>query len=177
VRTARRRSTCACGSGKKAKTCCGYADRPDADDLARAYLTSESRRATARLRGYQRADYDALYEVLVDLPASTPSMVIPLPPVLPGEIADLRAAMAAHDLHAAEAVVTTAVAAVGTHSVRADLAGAALALAEAGALAADVASLAVIDLAARDSLLLEWSLVQAVAVSLGGSADGLMLSA
>ena len=177
MRTVGRGRTCACGSGKKAKRCCGYTERPGADDLARAYLSAESRRATARLRGFSRADFNALYEVLVDLPAADFSMLVSLPPVLPSALADLRAAMAAGDLHAAEAAVAPAVATVDTDSARADLAGAALALAEASVLDADVASLAVIDLAARQSLLLEWILVQAVALSLGGSAHGLMLTA
>jgi hypothetical protein len=55
-----RNQPCPCGSGRKAKRCCGIEGGPSEQSLARAYLAHAAREAAADLDGVSDAGLKAL---------------------------------------------------------------------------------------------------------------------
>ena len=164
-----RNGRCECGSGAKAKRCCGVRRGPAPPELAKAFLAEQRRIATVRLLGVGREDFDELFDEMVDLPLRDVSMQLRLPPVLSPELEALRAAIDDDDEEGVEELVGPAQARLDGPLHRAALARAVLALAEAGRVEQRVAAVAVIDLTTEPSALLRSSLVEALAVSVGAA--------
>ena len=166
----RRNGPCSCGSGRKAKRCCGIRRGPSESDLARAWLDVEARTHARALIRLEEDDLEDVLDEVVDLPCRDMSMQLPLPRLLPPELESLRAAVAAEDLDDLAATLPPAVARVDSPSARQALARAVLACRDAGRVDAVVASAAVVELAtAPVSRLLRNSLVEALAVSTGAA--------
>ncbi len=84
-------------------------------DLATAFLADQRRRATARLLGVSRDDFEELFDEMLDLPARDVSLQLPLPRLLSLELEALRAAIDDDDEEGAEALVGPALAQVDDH--------------------------------------------------------------
>ena len=164
-----RNGPCRCGSGKKAKRCCGLWRGPSSTELAKAFVAEEGRRAALRLAGLARDDLEELFEQMAELPARDVRMQLPLPRVLGPELEALRMAIDADDDDGVDELLDAAVAEVDDPCGRAELARAALALAEAGRVDRRVAAAAVVDLGVASSALVRASLLQALAVSVGAT--------
>lgn len=122
------------------------------------------------LLGTDRAELDELFREVVELPLVDAALQLDLPRLLPPELERLRAAIA-HDDHVEfEAARSGALALLDTPERRASLARAVLRLRDDGSIGHRLAAVAIIDLAdAEDSALLEASLTQSVAVSVGAA--------
>jgi hypothetical protein len=165
-----RNQRCSCGSGRKAKRCCGIRRGPSDADLARAWLDVEARR---QARVLLRHDEDELFEIveeMVDLPSTDMSLQLPLPRVLPPELESLRAAVASEEVERVADALPPSLALIDTSPVRRSLAEAVLARRDAGRVDAAVAAAAVVELACSStSRLVRNSLVEALAVSAGAA--------
>lgn len=173
----RRNGPCECGSGKKAKRCCGVRRGPAAGELAKAFLAEQRRWATTRLMEVARADFEELFDQMVDLPAQEVSLQVRLPRLLSPELEALRLAIDDDDHETVDLLVGPALVQLDDPQRRGQLVGAVRTLADAGRVDPQVAALAVIDLAAPDSSLLRSSLLEALAVSIGaaGTPAGLLV--
>ncbi len=164
-----RNARCGCGSGLKAKRCCGLKRGPGPADLAKAFLAEQRRRAAARLLRVSREDFEDLFDEMLDLPARDVSLQLQLPRLLSPELEALRAAIDDDDDEGVEELVDAALAQVDDPLQRVALVRAVLALVEAGRVERRVAAVAVIDLASGSSALLRSSLLESLAVSVGAA--------
>jgi hypothetical protein len=171
-----RNDPCPCGSGKKAKRCCGVRRGPGAEDLARAFLAVEARRALPCLAGLAESEFRQLADDLLDLPGLDLSLLVPLPNLLTPELARLLDAIAHAD--AVETALPAALARIDTPQTRASLARAVLTLRQSGRIPPPLAALALLDLDGGTTLL-EASLIQAAAVAAGAARTpaGLLVAA
>jgi SEC-C motif len=174
-----RNEPCPCGSGVKAKRCCGVRRGPSEVELAKAFLSVQRRAAMPALR---RAinDVDALvelYEAVAELPSLDLSVQLRLPRVLCPELERLRSAIFHDDADAIEQTLPLAVAEIDSPLVRADLARAVLALRESGRVAPDVAAAALLDLDSEADALVRESLIASLSVDCGAcrTPSGLLL--
>lgn len=161
-----RNGTCSCGSGTKAKRCCGLRRGPGSCDLARAFLADQAARASVSLLPFRRSRFIALFNQLVDVPALDVSLQLRLPAILSPELEALREAMEEEmdeeeDEERLEDLLAAAVDELDTYERRAELARAVLALRDAGRLDARLAAVAMVDLNIRSSALFESSLLVA----------------
>jgi hypothetical protein len=156
-----------CGSGRKVKRCCGLERGPSESELARAWLAGEARSAARVLRRHEMEDLVELVDEVADLPARDIRLQLPLPRLLSPELEQARAAIADEDVEALAAVLPVALAQVDGPLIRAGLARAVLGLRDAGAMDAELAAAAVIDLASSSTRLIRTSLVEALAVVAG----------
>ena len=165
-----RNGPCSCGSGRKAKRCCGVRRGPSESDLARAWLDVEAR---THARALVRIDEDELDDVLdemAQLPCEDISLQLRLPPLLSPEMEALRTAVADEDLDEVVAGLPGALAEVDSPPARQALARAVLAYRDAGRVDGVVAAAAVVELATEPvSRLFRNSLIQALAVSAGAA--------
>jgi len=164
-----RNERCECGSGTKAKHCCGVRRGPAPTELAKAFLAEQRRRAALRLLRVTRDDFDRLFDEVIDLPRHDVALQLRLPRLLSPELEELRVAIDDDDEDGVDELVGPALAQLDDPRARAELARAALALAEAGRIDPQVAAVAVIDLTTASSALLRSSVVQALAVSVGAA--------
>jgi Predicted metal-binding protein related to the C-terminal domain of SecA len=164
-----RNGTCPCGSGQKAKRCCGIRRGPSPAELAKAFLAEERRTAGSVLCGMDREEFDELFEEMVDLPTLDVSLQADLPRLLSPELECLRVAIDKDDDDAFEAALAPALRQLDTPQRRAALARAVLSLRDAGRIDAHVAAVAIIDLGTRRSALFQSSAVQGLAVSVGAA--------
>lgn len=155
-----------CGSGKKAKRCCGIRRGPGPEELARAFLAAEARNAALVLAPATDAELRELFDDLLDLPALDLSLVVRLPDLLGPELGRLLDAVEDDDPEAWEAALPRALARVDTFQTRASLAEAVLAQRDAGRVPPPLAALALVDLEAGEALLTA-SLLQAAAIATG----------
>jgi hypothetical protein len=163
-----RNQTCMCGSGRKAKRCCGALSGPSPDERARVWLKAEARAWAPLLDGYTDAELHEVVQGVLRLPVHEASLHVPLPRMLPPALERLRRVTEVRDVHAGVDAVAEAVATVDTPMLREHLTRAVLALYEDDRLADDTAALAIVDLASGDPpALLFAGLVQAVAVAAG----------
>lgn len=174
-----RNQSCPCGSGVKAKRCCGVRRGPSEVDLAKAFLSEQRRAATPALR---RAINDVedlveLYEAVAELPSLDLSLQLRLPRVLCPELERLRSAISHDDAEAIQQALPLALAEVDSPLVRADLARAVLALRDEGRVADDVAAAALLDLDSEADALVREALIASLAVDCGASRtpSGLLL--
>jgi hypothetical protein len=166
-----RNEPCPCGSGVKAKRCCGVRRGPSEAELARSFLREQCRASGPVLR---RAinDVDALielYEAVAGLPRLDLSCQLRLPRLLTPELERLRSAIADDDGEGIQVALPDALVQVDNPVVRADLARAVLALREAGRVTEEVAAAALLDLDSDADALVREALVAALAVDCGAA--------
>jgi hypothetical protein len=174
-----RNDPCGCGSGRKAKRCCGVSRGPCPDELAKASLVGQSRTAAARLVDTTRDEFRELFHEVVHLPELDLALQVELPALMTPELMRAQAAAKADDPDEFDAALGPVVRSLDTPTRRAELARAVVGLAEAGRVDADVAAVAVIDLTTPDSALFTSSVAEAVGVMAGGTRTpaGLVLAA
>ena len=174
-----RNDRCPCGSGRKAKRCCGVERGPSEESLARAFLAHASRGAAWELRNVADDEFDALIDELPELPELDLSLQAELPKLLSPALDRFLEAFADDDPDAAEEPFAELLAAIDAPLERARLARAVIALRGGGRLEARLAAAALIDLASGSCGLLGASLVQAVAVRAGAARTpaGILLAA
>jgi SEC-C motif len=166
-----RNQPCGCGSGIKAKRCCGVRRGPSGRELAKAFLVEQRRASSPVLR---RAINDVddlvdLYEAVAELPRRDLSCQLRLPRLLSPELERLRSAIADDDADAIGAALPEALAQVDSPVVRADLARAVLAMRAAGRVTEEVAAAALLDLDSDADALVREALVAALAVDCGAA--------
>ena len=166
-----RNEPCRCGSGVKAKRCCGVRRGPSEAERARAFLREQCRASSPVLR---RAinDVDALielYAAVAELPRLDLSCQLRLPRLLTPELERLRSAIADDDGEGIQVALPDALVQVDNVLVRADLARAVLALREAGRVSEEVAAAALLDLDSDADALVREALVAALAVDCGAA--------
>lgn len=162
-----RNDPCACGSGRKAKRCCGVGRGPGQAELERAFLATETRLAVRALAGVSKAEFRNLFDDLFELPSLDLSLVLPLPALLSPELGRLLAAVADDDEEAVDECFPAALARVDTIHARATLAGAVLDLRSAGRIEPRLAAVALVDLEGGGEALLRASLIEAAAIAAG----------
>lgn len=164
-----RNARCRCGSGRKVKHCCGVRRGPSEAELAKAWLHQQARSASLVLSERSGAQVVALLDEAVGLPRQDVSMQLPLRGLLSPALERLRAAVAEEDPDEVAAAVPAALAEVDTPIVRAGLVRAVLGLRDAGRVSGEVAAAVALEQASRSTELLEASLLEAVAVSVGAA--------
>jgi hypothetical protein len=162
-----RNDPCPCGSGRKAKRCCGVGGGPGPESLARAFLAAEARAAAPALLDVTDAELDRLADQLLELPALDLSLVARLPALLGPELARLLDAVADDDPDAVDDALPAARARLDCLERRAELARAVLALRDAGRIPPRLAALALLDLEGGGRALLSASLLRAAAIATG----------
>jgi hypothetical protein len=152
---------------------------PSEDELDKAFLAVEARRAAGVLDGCDDEELDGLFDGLVDLPATDGSLRWRLPRLWTPELDGLGAALADEDLEGVRASLAVVVGRLDTPGGRAGLARAVLARRDAGVVGAQLAAAAVIDLASGSTRLVRASVLEAVAVEAGAApaAGGLIVVA
>ncbi len=164
-----RNEPCWCGSGAKAKRCCGVRRGPSGPELARAFLVEQRRASSPALR---RAiddvdDLIELYKAVAKLPRRDLSCQLRLPRLLSPELERLRSAITDGDDDEIHQALPEALAQVDDVFVRADLARAVIALREAGRVTDEVAAAALLDLDSDADALVREALLAALAVDCG----------
>jgi len=81
-----RNERCECGSGRKAKRCCGVQRGPSEGDLARAFLASQVGPSARVLRSFPDDELDDLLAEMIDLPCLDTSLHLPLPRLLTPDV-------------------------------------------------------------------------------------------
>ena len=160
-----RNEPCECGSGRKAKRCCGVKSGPSEESLARAFLAHNCREAARDLRRLSDAELAELFEGLWDLPAAHLSLQVELPKLHSPALNRLCDAVAEEDPD--PELLETVVGAIDTPTERARLARAAIAQAETKVIDEKLANAALLDLGSESRRLLRAGLLQAVAVRVG----------
>ncbi len=164
-----RNEPCRCGSGVKAKRCCGVCRGPSGRELAKAFLV-EQRRASSRALRRAIDDVDdliELYEAVAKLPRRDLSCQLRLPRLLTPEVERLRSAIAEGDDDEIQRALPDALAQLDNVFVRAELARAVIALREAGRVTEEVAAAALLDLDSDADALVREALLTALAVDCG----------
>lgn len=165
-----RNQPCPCGSGAKAKRCCGVGRGPSGPELAKSFLVEQRRASSPALRRVID-DVDALielHEAVAELPTLDLSCQLRLPRPLSPELERLRSAIAG-DGDEIEAVLPEALAQVDNVLVRAEFARAVIALRETGRVSEEVAAAALLDLDSEADALVRSALVMALMVDCGAA--------
>ncbi len=172
-----RNEPCPCGSGRKAKRCCGVQGGPSEESLARAFLAHASREAATALRRLPDGQLLELFEELWELPAVDLSLQVELPKLLSPVLDRLCAAVADDDPD--PQLLDAAAAAIDTPPERARLARAVIGQAQAKAIDERLADAARLDLGSDSRHLLRAALLEAVAVRVGAARTpaGILLAA
>jgi SEC-C motif len=172
-----RNERCPCGSGRKAKRCCGVQGGPSEESLARAFLTHASREAAGQLRRLSDAELLDLFEGLWELPAVDLSVQVELPKLLSPVLNRLCDAVIDDDPD--PELLEAAVGAIDTSTERARLARAVIAQAQSKAISERLADAALIDLGSDSRQFLRAGLLEAVAVRVGAARTpaGILLAA
>jgi len=167
--TVGRNQPCPCGSGRKAKHCCGVQRGPSEDELGRAFLAVQRRWAKSALASCTRAQIQRLFREVLELPQRDLSLAIPLPPVLTPELERLSASLGGRDRGAMTRALDAALPGVDTPALRARLARAVLALRDRGDLGDAAAAAALLHLDSPADGLIQASLVRSLAVRSGAA--------
>lgn len=164
-----RNEPCWCGSGAKAKRCCGVRRGPSGAEAAKAFLVEQRRAASPALRGAidDVDDLIELYEAVAALPSLDLSCHVRLPRLLSPTLERLQSAIADHDDDEIHQALPDALAEVDNVFVRVGLARAVIELREAGRVSAEVAAAALLDLDSDADALMREALVAALAVDCG----------
>jgi len=162
-----RNDPCPCGSGRKAKRCCGTPRGPSERSLARAELSHRADAAASMLASLGRREAVDLFYELAHLPAVDLTLVMRLPTPLSPELDRLIDALADDDPDAAKRVLPGVIAKLDTPELRLRLARALAALAEAGKISDELAAAGLIDLCAESQALVRASLLEAAALAAG----------
>jgi hypothetical protein len=162
-----RNDPCPCGSGRKAKRCCGIERGPGVEELARAFLAGEARRAAPDLVALTDAEFRAVFDELFELPRLDLSLIVRLPDLIGPELGRLLDAVEDDDADAVEDALPAALARIDSFERRAELARAVLALRDSGRIAPRLAAVALVDLEGGGETLLTASLLDAAAIATG----------
>ncbi len=174
-----RNERCECGSGRKAKRCCGVQRGPSEADLARAFLAGQVRPSARVLRSLPDDELDDLLAEMIDLPCLDTSLHLPLPRLVTPEVDRLLVAIEEGDLDDIDAALPAVLARVDTPVARARLARAVIGLRDRGRIDPAVAAVALFELAApRLQSLVSSAVVHAAGVALGDVAtpSGLLVA-
>jgi hypothetical protein len=174
-----RNEPCPCGSGRKAKRCCGIERGPSEENLARAFLAHAAGEAAWELRHVGEGEFDRLLDRLPELPELDLSLHAELPKLLSPTLDRFLDAFVDDDPDAAEEPFAELLETIDTPAERARLARAVIALRAGDRLDRKLAAAALIDLACDSRELLGASLLQAVAVRAGAARTpaGVLLAA
>jgi hypothetical protein len=174
-----RNQSCPCGSGVKAKRCCGVRLPPSQEELDQAFVSELRRSSMPALRGVinDPVDLIELYGEVRRLPNLDLSCQLRLPAFLPPELERFEAAMHGSDTNELSEALPPAMALVDTPSLRAELARAVVALRDADRISERVAAGAFLDLDSESDCLVREALVAALALRCGASRtpSGLLL--
>src|SRR4051794_26365980 len=149
-----RNEPCGCGSGLKAKRCCGVTRGPSQDSLAVAFLMGAARDVAGLAGGFGEGEVSGLLAEMVELPCLDLSLQIGLPKVLSPAVGRLCEAIAEDDEIAGDAVIEQVLDELDTPAARERLARAVIVLGDRGRLPRRLAAVALIDLASRSRQLL-----------------------
>jgi hypothetical protein len=174
-----RNEPCACGSGLKAKRCCGVPRGPSQDRLAVAFVMGAARDVAGLAGGCSEHEFARLLAELVDLPCLDLSLQVELPKLLSPALGRLCEVIAEDDEIAGDAVIDQVLDELDTPLARARLARAVIALRDRGRVPRRLAAVALIDLASGSRQLVRASVIEAVAVRAGVACTpgGLLLAA
>lgn len=175
-----RNEPCWCGTGVKAKRCCGVRRGPSGPELAKAFLVEQRRASSPTLRKAIDGvdDLIELYAAVAKLPSRDLSCQLRLPRLLSTELERLRSAISDDDDDEIQRALPAALAQLDNVFVRADLARAVIALREAGRVTEEVAAAALLDLDSDADALVREALIAALAVDCGAARtpSGLVLA-
>lgn len=163
-----RNEPCPCGSGRKAKRCCGIPRGPAEAELAKSFVFSQARMAIV-VDPPDEDEFETLCVDMLDLPSQDISLLMPLPRLVTPKLERLGEMIQAEDHDALEEELPALVSEFDTWPVRARLARVILNLREHGRLESKLAAVALADLASTSTALLESSLLHAVALSSGAA--------
>jgi SEC-C motif len=174
-----RNEPCECGSGLKAKRCCGVIGGPSEDSLAVAFVRTAAREVAEDALALGEREFGLLLAELVGVPCLDLSLQVELPKLLSPAIGRLCEAIAEDDEIAGDAVIEQVLVELDTPVARERLARGVIALRDAGRLPRRLAAVAVVDLASGSRQLLCASVIEAVAVRAGvaRTPSGLLLAA
>jgi hypothetical protein len=174
----RRNQACPCGSGVKAKRCCGVQPAPTEGDLAKAELSRLRLESMSALRLKSTADMVGLYKEVARLPRLDLSLQQRLPTFLPPELERFNRALFGDDREELLDSLEGALSSVDTPTLRLELAQAVVALREANRITDQVAAAALVDLDSEATCMVRESLVAALALRCGESRTpaGLLLA-
>lgn len=163
-----RNQRCECGSGRKAKLCCGVRRGPSDVEMAKAFLAGLMTPAALELAGFSEEEIKVLHSSTIELPKLDSSLQVALPRLVTPDVDAFLAAIERDDLDALEAALPPVLARVDTPLERARLARVVLALRDAGRIPSPAAAIALVDLAEPHcSSLVTSALLQSAAVLLG----------
>jgi hypothetical protein len=172
-----RNEPCPCGSGRKAKRCCGLERGPCKESLARAFLSHAARDSAKLVRSLSDDALEALLDDLWELPCADLSLQVQLPKLLCPELSRLAEAVAQEDpdpwlLEAATEKIDTAL-------ERERLARAVITKGDGAAIDRQLAAAALLDLASGSRIFLRAALLEAIAVKVGAARTpaGVLLAA
>lgn len=174
-----RNERCECGSGRKAKRCCGVQRGPSEAELARAFLAGQVGPAGRVLRRCSDDELEELEAEMIELPTIDTSLQLPLPRLLTPDVDRLLVAIEEDDLDGIDGALPAVLARVDTPLARAELARAVLALRDKGRIDPKVAAVALIELSApKLQRLVSSAVVQAAGVIVGEVAtpSGLLIA-
>jgi SEC-C motif len=174
-----RNEPCPCGSGRKAKRCCGVERGPSDESLARAFLAHAGREAAGDLLRISDVELDELFDEILNLPMLDLSLHAQLPELAAPALERLCQAVADDDPDAARAPFIEVLEAVDTPLERARIARAIIGLRATGRVDPELAAAALIDLASGSRELVSAALLEAAAVR-GGAVStpaGILLAA
>jgi hypothetical protein len=162
-----RNDSCPCGSGRKAKRCCGVQRGPSERHLARALLAQRGREAAFELANATEGDLEELWEALDNLPTRDLSLQVRLPELIAPDLQRLFNALEDDELN--KDALDAAVKLIDTPLQRQRLANAVVELRDSGRLDSREAAAALLDLDSPSTWFIEVSLLEAVAVAVGVS--------
>jgi SEC-C motif len=169
VPTPGRNQPCPCGSGHKAKHCCGQQRGPSDEQLARAHLATLAHAAVHDLAGLSDDALEILWEDLFDLPTIDLSLHVKLPELITPELHRLRDAVADDDPDRGWEELRAVTDQIDTPHQRARLADAILQLRAQHRLTRTQAAYAIYHLNTPSQHLLAASLTHTIAVAAGAS--------
>lgn len=162
-----RNEPCPCGSGKKAKRCCGVRRGPSDDQLARSELAALARAAAPTLVHRSEDELEVLFDEMLDTVQADLSLLVPLPRLLTPELVGLCDAVATDDPEAAKGLFEAARDQVDTPTTRARLARNVLDAGERGLVKTELAAAAVVDLSSSSCAFIGSSLLESAALASG----------
>lgn len=165
-----RNQRCECGSGRKAKRCCGVRRGPSDTEMAKAFLAGLVTPAAVVLRRFSTDEVDELLELVMHLPRFDSSLQVAVPRLVTPDVEALLRAVDDEDTDATGAALPAVLARVDTPLERARLARAVTDLSGAGRIPPPVAAAAHLDLACQElSSLVASGVVQSAAVVVGAA--------
>lgn len=174
-----RNERCPCGSGRKVKRCCGQHKGPSEDQVAQAYLKAQRQAAILALtRHHDHDEFADLFQAAFELPSRYDELIVDLPRLAHPDLEPLRWEIERDCLREDSPALGPAVAVIDGPVVRARFARSILRLRDEEDLDSCVATAALVDLGAPDSLLIEASLIHALMIDTGRAtrASGLLVA-